>query len=295
MAVIKTSTRPPTTVKGLKALLSYVLRDEKTEEKLIDALGDIHDFEFGYTYDKDRMYKEFRRVHQEYHKTTGRLCAHYIQSFPPGEVTAVEAHAIGIEFAERIWPEHQVLVVTHVDRKHLHNHFVINAVAFTDGHKIHTSKQDLEHIKGINDDICREHQLSVPTKGMHVDGTEIQPGELITESRPLRNLIMDGRDSYIADCASCIQEILPASTSKEDFCDQMQQHGWTVRWTDDRKHVTFVDSAGHRVRDSKISKSFNLAISKDDLEKAFRQNDRTRVARQEEGQAERRQQRHHRR
>lgn len=282
MAILKVTPNPPTTVKGLKGLLSYVLRDEKTDERLIDGVGDFHDYEYGYEYDRDRVYAEFRRAQTEFNKLTGRLCAHYIMSFAPGEIQADQAHSIGIELAERLWPDRQVLVVTHTDKEHIHNHFIINSTSFADGRKLHTAQKDLEEYRRVCDDLCRSYHLSVPEKGKHADGSDIRPGELTTGSKALWNLVKDGKGCYIADCASCVQDVLQSSTSQTDFVMQMQQHGWAVRWTDDRKHITFVDTDGHRVRDSKISKSFNMTISKDDLLEIFRQNEKTLAVRAEQ-------------
>ena len=264
--------KPPKTVKGLKNLLCYVLQEEKTEETLVDGTGDFHDYDYGYQYDPERVYREFERVQDEYGKKDGRLAAHYIVSFPPGEVSAAQAHALGTILAEKLWPDHQVLVVTHIDKNHLHDHFIINATAYTDGHKLHTTKQDLKAMKRICDRLCEENGLSVVQKGHHADGSLMETGEVSTGSRNLWKLLESGKKSYLAECASCVQAAAGRAESKADFVAQMQAYGWQVVWKDTRKHITFIDGGGHRVRDSKISTVFHMDITKESLTHEFERN-----------------------
>lgn len=272
MAVFKAAAKPPKTEKGLKNLLGYVLQEEKTEETLVAGTGDFHDYEYGYHYDPDRVFREFVRVQDEYEKKNGRLAAHYIVSFPPGEVSAEQAHMLGTVLAEKLWPDHQVLVVTHIDKEHLHDHFIVNSTAYTDGHKLHTTKQDLKAMKKVCDELCEKNGLSIVQKGQHADGSVMESGEVSTGNRNLWKLLESGRRSYLAECASCVQVAEKSAVSRADFITQMQSYGWQVIWTDTRKHITFVDESGHRVRDSKISSVFHLDISKEALDYEFERN-----------------------
>lgn len=69
-----------------------------------------------------------------YHKKSGILLWHGYQSFKPREVTPEEAHAIGVELAQRLWgDDYEILVCTHLDTLHIHNHFVINSVSWRNG------------------------------------------------------------------------------------------------------------------------------------------------------------------
>ena len=272
MAVLKAAAKPPKTVKGLKNLLCYVLQEEKTEEKLVAGTGDFHDYDYGYQYDPARVYREFERVQDEYGKKDGRLAAHYIVSFPPGEVSAAQADRVGAILAEKLWPDHQVLVVTHIDKYHLLDHFIVNASAYTDGHKLHTTKQDLKAMKKICDGLCEENGLSVVQKGHLADGSPMETGEVSTGNRNLWKLLESGRKSYFAECASCVQAAAGRAESKADFVAKMQTYGWQVMWKDTRKHITFMDGDGHRVRDSKISAVFHMDITKECLTHEFERN-----------------------
>ena len=272
MAVFKIIAHPPTDRRGLKALLGYVLQEEKTEEKLVSATGDFQDYNYGYIYDRDRVYEEFHRVQAEYHKERGRLCSHCVMSFPPGEVKPQLAHELGTELADKLWPGHQVLVVTHIDKAHIHNHFIVNSVSYVNGDKIHTSKKDLQQMKKICDSLCLEHGLGVAEKGKHTNGTDIEEGTLTTNSQTLWRMISAGKKSFLADCAAAVSECARSATSREEFIQQMQLHGWTVQWTEERKHIVFHDGEGHRIRDTRLMSAFHVEASKEGLEQRFAEN-----------------------
>ncbi len=107
--------------------------------------------------------REFEETWIRHNKHEGRRGYHAVQSFKPGETTAEVAHQIGLELAEKVWGKrHQVLVVTHTDKKHIHNHFVINAVSFVDGKKLHIAdKQMNKSMIPVSDELCKEYGLSV--------------------------------------------------------------------------------------------------------------------------------------
>ena len=100
---------------------------------------------------------------QQFGKLDGRTAYHAYQSFKPGEATPEIAHKIGIEFAEKLWGDRfQVVVATHVDKAHIHNHFVINSVSFLDGKKFHSDcKSYFGQMRVLSDELCRQHGLSV--------------------------------------------------------------------------------------------------------------------------------------
>lgn len=88
--------------------------------------------------------QQMQLTKEQYHKTGGYIAWHGYQSFKPGEVTPEECHQIGVETAQHLWGDRfQVLVTTHLDRHHLHNHFILNSVSFVDGKKYNYSKQEM--------------------------------------------------------------------------------------------------------------------------------------------------------
>ena len=83
-------------------------------------------------------------VKHRYGKEDGIMAYHVIQAFAPGEVTPEVAHEIGIKLAERMWGDRfEVVVSTHLDHEHIHNHFVFNSVSFVDGKKYNDDKRNL--------------------------------------------------------------------------------------------------------------------------------------------------------
>lgn len=143
MAVTKTHPIKST----LKAAIDYILNPEKTDGKLLaSSFGcglETADIEFAWT----REAAGDRGTH---------LGRHLIQSFAVGETTPEEAHKIGMELAGAVLGgKYEFVLTTHVDKDHLHNHLIFNAVSFVDYKKYHSNKQSYYHIKK-NKDYSRE-------------------------------------------------------------------------------------------------------------------------------------------
>ena len=101
-------------------------------------------------------------VKEQYEKTDGRLAYHLEQGFKPGEVDPLTAHEIGKRFAREAWGDRfQVVVCTHVDKNHLHNHYIVNSVSDADGKKYHESPEEYGRLRELSDRLCREYGLSV--------------------------------------------------------------------------------------------------------------------------------------
>ena len=99
---------------------------------------------------------------KQFCKDDGYIAWHGYQSFKPGEVTPEECHAIGVQTAKEMWGDNfQIIVTTHLDREHLHNHFCFNSVGFRDGRKYNYSKAERRRFMEVSDRICAEHDLSV--------------------------------------------------------------------------------------------------------------------------------------
>ena len=97
--------------------------------------------------------------------------------------------------------------------------------------------------------------------------------EVIAWSKDKYNLFRQQvKDSFVADCAMAVLKALENCISKEKFIEKMKQFGWNVNWTEKRKHITFQNQDGKKVRDSNLSKTFHLDISKEGLENEFDRN-----------------------
>ena len=106
--------------------------------------------------------QEFMEVKEYYGKTDGRVCFHGYQSFKAGEVDAATAHRIGVELAQKMWGEDfQVVVATHCNTDCYHNHFVVNSVAWTDGHHFHNTPAEYRYMRELSDWLCKKYRLSV--------------------------------------------------------------------------------------------------------------------------------------
>ena len=270
MAVNKTINKRTNTHGAMRNCIEYVLRQDKTSELLTYITGPYCHNEINY----DLVYRTFLEEKKMWNKDTGRMYAHNIISWHKDEqITPEQAFEFGKEFAENWFSGFQTLVAVHKDKDHIHCHLVTNSVSYEDGRKLHNTKKDLERMKQLTNQMCRERGLTVAEKGKHFDGSQIEKGEVIAWSKDKYNLFRQQvKESFVADCAMAVLKALENCISKEKFIEKMKQFGWNVNWTEKRKHITFQNQDGKKVRDSNLSKTFHLDISKEDLENEFDRN-----------------------
>ena len=270
MAVNKTINKRTNTHGAMRNCIEYVLRQDKTSELLTYITGPYCHNEINY----DLVYRTFLEEKKMWNKDTGRMYAHNIISWHKDEqITPEQAFEFGKEFAENWFSGFQTLVAVHKDKDHVHCHLVTNSVSYEDGRKLHNTRKDLERMKQLTNQMCRERGLTVAEKGKHFDGSQIEKGEVIAWSKDKYNLFRQQvKDSFVADCAMAVLKALENCISKEKFIEKMKQFGWNVNWTEKRKHITFQNQDGKKVRDSNLSKTFHLDISKEDLENEFDRN-----------------------
>ncbi len=164
----------------LRYVIDYACNPEKTTEKsrneqaALHTVGKVLDYAAEDLKTESRAYvtglhcreaqaaEQFMNTKRLWNKTGGRVCYHGYQSFRAEEVTAETAHAIGVKLAEELWGERfEVLVATHCNTGHYHNHFVINSVSFDDGKKFYNRREDYQAMRDASDRLCREYGLSV--------------------------------------------------------------------------------------------------------------------------------------
>lgn len=142
-------------ISGLHHVVDYAIDDYKTERTL---------FVSGVNTTPDTAKEKMMQTITQFNKTDGITAFHAIQSFKPGEATPELAHSIGLKLAEEMWGDRfEVVVTTHLNKHHVHNHFVINSVSFIDGKKYYDNKSNYKLIRSISDRLCHEHGLSVIT------------------------------------------------------------------------------------------------------------------------------------
>ena len=205
MAVTKTHPIKST----LKAAIDYIRNPAKTDGSLlVSAYGcsaETADIEFAWT----------RRHAIDKGENLGR---HLIQAFAPGEVTPEEAHQIGLELAKEILGgKYEFVLTTHIDRGHIHNHVIWNAVSFTDHRHYHSNKRSYYEIRRASDRLCKEHGLSVIVPGQ-------EKGKSYVEHQAIRN-----GTSYKAKLKVTIDQLLPACADLEDLLRRLQEEGYEIR------------------------------------------------------------------
>ena len=270
MAINKTINKRTNSHGAMRNCIEYVLRPDKTSELLTYVTGPYRHDEINY----DLVYRTFLEEKKMWDKDTGRMYAHNIISWHKDEqITPDQALEFGKEFAEKWFSGFQTLVAVHKDKEHIHCHLVTNSVSYEGGRKLHNTKKDLERMKQLTNQMCRERGLTVAEKGKHFDGSQIEKGEVIAWSKDKYNLFRQQvKDSFVADCAMAVLKALENCISKEKFIEKMKQFGWNVNWTEKRKHIIFQNQDGKKVRDSNLSKTFYLDISKEGLENEFNRN-----------------------
>ena len=205
MAVTKTHPIKST----LKAAIDYICNPEKTDGKLlVSAYGcaaETADIEFSWT----------RRHAIDKGTNLGR---HLIQAFQPGEVTPEQAHEIGMELAKEILGgKYEFVLTTHIDKDHVHNHLIFNAVSFTDHKHYHSNKRSYHEIRRASDRICKEHGLSV-----------IIPGQAKGKSY-IEHQAAQAGTSYKAKLKAAIDRLIPASADFEDLLLRLQREGYEIK------------------------------------------------------------------
>lgn len=205
MAVTKTHPIKST----LKAAIDYICNPEKTDGTLlVSAYGcaaETADIEFAWT----------RRHSIDKGTNLGR---HLIQAFEPGEVSAEEAHQIGMELAKEILGDkYEFVLATHVDRSHIHNHLIFNTVSFEDHRHYHSNKRSYHFIRRTSDRICKGHGLTVivPDK---------EKGKSYIEHQAAQNC-----RSYKAKLKTTIDRLVPVSADMEDLLRRLQEQGYEIK------------------------------------------------------------------
>jgi hypothetical protein len=227
---------------SLGGAIDYITKKEKTEEKLI-ATKDCS---------IETVKLEMQMTKEQFHKTTGRQYKHYIQSFnPEDKVTPEQAYKIGSKFMDNEkFKGHEVVMATHKDKDHVHNHFIVNSVNFENGKKYHEKKTDLQQLKEFNNELCHEYNLTVPVKGEHITSCNMK------KYKALEKGIKGTEKSYLIKTARDVSSTLKTSNDREQFIKNMEQKGYQVRWEESRKNITFTTPEGKKVRSSNLEKTF---------------------------------------
>ena len=223
---------------AMVAVMKYCAQEQKTwdeqsQQKLVS----------GVNCDGSNAITEFLATKAAYNKLDGINFYQYVQSFHPREnITPRQAHQIAREFAEKAWPGYEVQICTHCDAQHIHSHFVINSVSFVDGQKLRQDPNTLRQLRGISDQICKEHNLSI-LPPYRKGGRKLSAREY----RAARK-----KQSWKFRLMYDINKAMERSANKEDFIKLMNRGGYQVLWADERKYITFTCPNGMKCRCNKL-------------------------------------------
>ena len=194
----------------LDKLIRYIQNPDKTDDAV---------FTYFRNCDPEDAAQRWHETKVLFGKTEGIQAFHIIQSFAPGEITPELAHELGIRFIREHLSEYEVVLGTHVDKGHIHNHIAFNSVNAKTGMKYHsTAESYYQQIRKISDRLCREHGLSVV---METGGKGISYAEWKLHKAGVLTL----RELFDQDVEECLSQAMDLG----QFYALMEDHGYTVK------------------------------------------------------------------
>lgn len=192
----------------------------------------------------ETAFQEFMATKNSYKKADQTMFYHYDQAFKDGEtISPKTAHEIAVKFAEDNYPDFEVVIATHVDNEHLHSHFIINSVSFKTGKKLHQGPKTLLKLRAYSDQICQQYGLT--TLEPYTGGKSKS-----LASREYRAAAKG--QSWKFSLMNAIDIAMKTSGTKADFIKNMERQGYSVRWEDSRKYITYTCPNTMSCRDMKL-------------------------------------------
>ena len=237
---------------AMRGVMLYVMQEKKTtwgDGPLISGIN----------CQPQSVYDDFLNTKLLYHKDSGVMFYHMVQSFPRGAaVDPRQAHEAARRLAE-YFDGCEVLVCTHVDREHIHSHFLINSVNFDTGRKLHIAKEQLQELRQRNDMVCKEFSLPVFQPREQKQKTKTMTiGEYHTAAR--------GQSKKL-QLMNIINDCMRHASNREEFIALMESEGYKVRWEKSRKNITYTTPSGWQCRDRLL---FGDKYLKENMEYEFR-------------------------
>jgi hypothetical protein len=153
-------------------------------------------------------------------KGGGVVALHGYQSFAPGEATPDVAHEIGVKLAQRLWGgRFEVIVATHLDRGHIHNHVVVNTVSFVDGRKLRATVPLYRDMRRVSDELCREYGLSV------IEGSQPGRAQHYAEWQAERG----GRPTWASLIKTDVDAAIAQSMTTRQFFEALRRAGYEIK------------------------------------------------------------------
>lgn len=244
---------------NLKQSINYIINPEKTTNK---DYGKV-DFDFlegrkDYDFKKEKIcyvsclnccednpFDDMKDTKDYYRKNDGVLAYHGYQSFKEGEVTPDIAHEIGVKFVSEMFKDYEVIVATHQNTNHIHNHFIINSVSFKTGKKYNNNRTNLAKLRNISDSLCAEYGLSVLDEDIGYKST-------------YNHKVID--NDYYKTLKDDLDSVISYSVTLKQVMDRMKLLGYK---TYSRNGIITIYRDGYdKVR---IEKAFGSEYSKDSI------------------------------
>lgn len=205
-------------LQGLRDVMNYATQDYKTEHQY---------FVSGINCMPETARQEMQMVKKKFGKEGGIVAFHAYQSFKPGEVTPELAHEIGKKLAKELWGDRfQVVVATHLDKEHIHSHFVLNSVSFVDGKRYNDCKASYARMRRESDRLCQEYKLSV----IDNPGTHTPRNIYLAEKA--------GKPTRYNVIRADIDEVISRSMTFTQFKTAMRAKGYLLNFSETRKYWT---------------------------------------------------------
>ncbi len=249
MAIIKFVENPPKTKVSLKKTINYIKQPAKTRPDLVG----------GKDCDWNRTYDDFMEVKEEYDKTDGIMGRHMIMAFDVKDnITPELAKQLAEELLQnKLFNGFQVLYGVHLDKEHIHVHFLINSVNMKTGKRWHQTNTDLYNLISHSNRLCREHGFSE---------IEFKQDKGHVSDASIHNRF----DSWKYELHLAVINAAHRSADRMDFIGFMRDLGYLVDWEDNKKYITFTTPLGKKCRNRKLYP--RNKFGKKTLEKEFEDN-----------------------
>jgi len=218
--------------KRLDHVIDYVVNPEKTTKVDYQELHKLEEYSnSSYNTEEEcyvsaintaphRAYKDMMTTKDMIGKKDGILAFHAFQSFVEGEVTPDQAHLIGMRLAEEMWGDRfEVVVSTHINTNHIHNHFVINSVSFKDGKKYYATRETYALLRHTSDAICNEYGLNV------LDPSKCKKGK-VNYDNYYKNYV--NHSNYHTMAKEDIDKAISMAFSYKEFENIMHKMGYEI-------------------------------------------------------------------
>ena len=202
----------------LDQVVDYIINDFKTtDHKPAEEIQYVSYFNCN----QFAPYHSMKHTKEVFKDNSKILAFHGYQSFKIGEVDAETAHEIGIKLAKKLWSDrYEVIVSTHLDKKHYHNHILINATSFIDGKRYCNTYNDIHKMRKVSDELCKEYGLSVIENPKHKGKKRESYYSQIT---------------YINDIKKDIDSCIKHSLTMTYFYEYMKLKGYSFEIDEDKE------------------------------------------------------------